>query len=577
MTPAAIAARIASALALVVLAVVAIVHYVHDEQKRAPVNAYMKRFQVEVRRPPYAKTINYAPSADDAAEVAADVALQDAIGGVKLSEIEPSAKQAWLDVIGDLDSELHAASNLLVGAVRQRPAWPYQKALLGEIEYTRARRAVKLGARPALWIRPLRSAMAAAPGDRSVARFAGSALVEAWPFLEPRDRAHATPVFVSALHDPSFVAAGYLNLIDFLGHAEVFRLLPDNAPTFRAAMQAEAEVADVEAAAQLFDRWQRAEIRERDADLASAEERAKLNDAMGLTNACRVWAYRHSVFDFDDARGRKQAGRLLELWPDEPGSWGSDDRAELVRYFLDRRGDGVNPAAVYRAAEAMSDTPRPILARAALLAGDTYSGETAARSDDTAGAFEWTPFFVDLAYSHLKAGHTDDAAAALAAISPSAAGECDVELARAAVAAARTFVPGANSPAVSTSVPAVSPLPAGEGATAPRAAPGEGRAVATIPPVELLTQYPAEYWSRNQLPICINPATSPRNLVVDIEVKDYPALISYGFDQARTATHFLPAGRVRLTVPLNGRTGRHVFSYKLLAGSAVDPIGAAIE
>jgi hypothetical protein len=590
-----VAARIAAAIALVTLAIVAIVHYRHDEQKRDPVNAYAKRFKVEVRRPPHAKTIDYAPSADDAAEIAADVALQDAVAGVKLSDIEPEARQAWLDVIGDLDSELRAASGLLVGAVRQRPGWPYHKALLGEIEYTRARRAVKLGANPAVWLTPLQSAMAAAPGDRSIATFAGSALADSWPFLDERDRAHATPVFAAALHDPAFVSNDYLNLVDFLGHAAVFKLLPEEAASLRAAIRAESEVADVEAAADLYARWQRAEMNERDKDLAAIEERAKLNDVTGQTRACQLWANRHSVFDFDDARGRKQAGRVLELWPDEPGSWGSDDRSEFIRYFLDRNGDGVNPHAVYRAAEALSDTPRPVFARAALLAGDTYSAESAARNADTAGAFEWTPFFVDLAYSQLKANRLEDATAALAAISPSAQGECAVEVARAAIAAAKAGpagAPGAPGPpatsrperglparapaatATAAEFRAITPLPPGEGAAAPRAAAGEGRA---IDPVELLTTYPAEYWSRNQLPICINPATNPQNLVVDIEVKDYPALISYGFDQARTATQFMPMGRIRLTVPLNHRTGRHIFAYKLIAGSAADPLGATIE
>jgi hypothetical protein len=513
----------------IALAAAATLHFVADDRKREPIDAFVSRFKVAERRPAHEETIRYAPAADLAAEVAADVALQDNIGTVNLTSMDLEARELWIEAVAHYDEELVVARELLLDAIRDRPGWPFHRALLGEIEFARAGAASR-------WLPPLESAMRGSPGEDSFATFTATAVIEAWPVLNEGTRARGRSVFGRAMRDPQFVRASYLDLVEILGHDAVFSLVPDSAAALRAAMNAEAEVADVEATAQLFPRWERAEWRERDEDLRQVETRARLGDTLGLRRECSEWMARHSITDFDARAGRQQVARLLELWPDEPGSWANDGRSTLIAYFLDGRRKSIDGRTIARAAAWLSDVPRPLAARAALAGGDVYAAEALARSSDTAGSFEWTRFYVELAEHHLRARNVDGAAAALSRVAPAAQNECDVLVARRAVSRA-----------------AGKPLPrAGDPDT-----------------------YTREDWARNRLPVCIDG--NVRSFAARFEVSEIPALVSYGLNDGRLATILFRPGIATVTVPLDGIAGRRIFFYHLVAGGEVEPLVATFR
>ncbi len=496
--------------------VAAWVHYRSDQRKREPSDAFVRKYQVALRRPAHAETIHFAPAADLANEVAADVALQDVTRSVNLNALEPAERQAWLDAVPRYGEELADAHALLLDAIRERPGWPFHRALLGEIEFVRR-------SPPDRWLIPLESARKGSPGEVSFSVFAANAIVET---RRPDLVARARPIFASAMRDTQFVRTSYLDLIELLGHDAVFSLLPDDAAPLQVAIRSEAEVADVEAVTQLFPRWERAEWREREEDLRKVIERARMNDLAGLRQACTGWMAHHAPRDFDRPRGRAQLARLLDLWPDEPGSWYSDPRATLIAFFLDGRESEVDGRSLARAVSWLADVPDPIAARVALADGDLGTAEELARRSETAGSFEWTRFYVDLARHHLAAKRLADAAAALDRIAPTAQNECDVVVTR--------------------------------------------RAAAVVPPV-----YSGTQWSRGRLPVCVDRAG--RQLASTFAVGDIPALVSYGFNDGRLGTTLLQPGRSTLTVPAPARPGRAIFFIDTVAGGDVQPTVAALR
>jgi len=508
--------------------------YVHDSEERTPAFAFVRRFHVAERRPEYAETIRFVPAADLAGEVAGEVALQDALGTVSLSDLEPAQRQLWIDNLADLDREIESARALLLQSIRERPGWAYHRSLLGMIEYARARRRVQLGPAPDRWLRPVELAMRLSPNDSMLATFAAEALLESWPHLEAIDAGRVNPIFHAALADPGFVSRHCTELVELLGHDAVWRLLPDAPQPLHAALQAEIDAGDVPAAAELNVRWERAEWQSRELDLREIQECLPRGDADCARSACRIWAQKHPVFYWDTRAGRRQAAAVLDSWPNEPGNWRNDLRSDFVNFFLERPAD-VDGKAVMRAAASMSDTPRPILARAAVRAGDIAVAETIASADESRGTFEWTRYGVDRARSALAAGRTRDALAALETISPAAQNECDVVLVRASLARAR------GNPTTS------------------------------------LAGLNRMQWSQTSLPLCIDPAQSYTMLRLDLSIAGEPALVDYGFDGGRSETIFLRPGRVRVAVPLEDRTGRHIFSYRTIAGGNVTPIETALQ
>lgn len=270
------------------------------------------------------------------------------------------------------------------------------------------------------------------------------------------------------------------------------------------------------------------------------EERAQLDDGAGVERACERWAQKHSEYDFDHAAGQRQVARVLELWPDKPASWRLDRRAELVQYFLNGRMKAVNPGILARPLEALSDVPAPVAARAALAMGDTFRAESIAASADASGSFEWTPFHVDFARHRLREGDAPAAATAFGRISDSARDECEVALVRRAVTQALNVR-------------------------------------AEVAPGLLPQFYPPDFWSPSGVPICIDSSAGYKRLTVMMDVTQSPALVAFGFDGGRSTIILLSPGNTRISLPLGARSGRHFFSYQVIAGGAISPVLASLE
>ncbi len=515
----------------------AIVHR-QDRLERIPVEAFVRDFTIETRLPELASAVRYAPDSAEAASVATGAALQDALGGTLLQDLDQEKRLLWLESLGRIDAELEAASIFARDAIRRRPGWPLQASWFGLAQYASARRSLTLDDAAPRWLVPMRVAHEAAPGDMAIVTAAASAALEAWPVLDSRWRVYASPLWRGALSDERFAAEAYASLSDTIGFDAAIAALPAQPAALKAALLAHAEVSDTRNAATLYERWAVAERAGRKRDLAKLENRARLHDVVGLRSGARAWVRAHSVFDFDDAAGRREAGRVLELWPPDLGAWHSDPRAEMVRFFLERQGSGVEGEAVQRAAESLSEIPVPDLALARLLAGDMYEAGTLASHGDSTG-FEWTAFHVESARLLLARGDAAAAAEALGRVAPAARDECDVTIVRAAIERAR----------------------------------GQ---IEVLDPRIILHDYPAAMWSRNRVAICIDPASAFTDFRVSFETGT-PALLSFGFDGARSGARFVPTGAHQLDVPVEHRTARHIVTIDTLSGGPVTVRGGALR
>ena len=232
---------------------------------------------------------------------------------------------------------------------------------------------------------------------------------------------------------------------------------------------------------------------------------------------------------------------MLELWPqDRPGPWRADGRAELLRYFLDGRSEGIDRVAVARAAEVLIGVPDPDRARLALLSGNRYGWERVVRESKTVGSLEWTTFFAELARAELAAGRTKEAAEALGRIAPPARGECAVLLARKAYAEAAGDEAGAEE--------------AGRLLAEARAA-GIG---------------PAAWSTAWSLPLCVD-AESDKGADRGVELQIHfaaaaTALLAWEVNGGRRGTFVVGPEGASLSVPLDGLQGMAVVSLPLLAG-----------
>jgi hypothetical protein len=513
-----------------------VVHH-RDRQERVPIEAFTREYTIDTRYPQLAEAIRFAPSSDEAASVASGAALQDALGSIRLEDLDETERIDWIDALGRIDPELEHASVFARDAIRRRPGWPAQMSWYGLLEYAHARRALTLGETASRWLVPLRAAHDAGPGDVRITTSAASAALEAWPFLDAKSRAIASPLWTPALADGRFAEGNYAALSDTIGFDAAIRALPSVPAALKAAVRAHAEVADTRNAAMLYERWLALERASRRTDLAKLEQRERLHDVVGLRNGVRAWAQAHPVFELDDAEGRKESARVLELWPPDRGTWRYDPRAAMVMFFVERQQPGAGPG-VQRAAESLSDIPLPILARARLLGGDTYEAEALA-TGDSAGGFEWTSFHVDQARGLLARGDATAAGEALARVAPAARDECDVTVLRAAIERAL------------------------------------GR-VEVVDPRVILREYPPSMWSKERVAICIDPAAAPAVFRVWV-VAETEALVTSGFDGGRSSHRLVPAGAHVIDVPLEGRGGRHVVALETISGGPVKVMASALQ
>jgi hypothetical protein len=532
-------ARLALAAFWLALAGASAFHYTQDLAGRRNVLAFAHEWGFDVRKPRHVEQVSLAPSADLAAEVMAGAAVEDETSSVRWNVLDAAERAAWMDALARRGEMLEAAHALALSAVAANPGLAFHPYRAGQLAYLSSRRrgAEALKAEREKWVVPLSRATLLAPGFDSGWQFLGAALVETWPLLPKREREEGRAVLKRAFLDPEFVRWTFVPVSVELGVAEAVRLVPE-VPRSLAAAQAEmTRAGDVEAVAALRVRWEQAEAKARAADLALLEERARMDDDDGLRAGCRAFVRSHPPRELDGAEGRRQAARILALWPqDRAGPWRADGRAELLRYLLDGRGEGVDRAAVARAAEVLLAVPEADRARLELLSGDRYGWERTMGESKTIGSLEWTRFLAELAQAELAVGRKAEAAEVLGRIASPARRECAVLLVR------REWAEAVGDTADAEAVGLLL---------------AEAREASVGP----------EAWSTAwTLPLCVDPRAD-RGAELRIEfAAAAPALLAWEVNGGRRGTFLVGPGSSSLRVPLDGLQGVAVVSFPVLAG-----------
>jgi hypothetical protein len=420
---------------------------------------------------------------------------------------------------------LREARDRMVSAIRTRPGSADHRYLLGLVELQSARGS---GGRleTARWARTLRLAAEAAPGTDApwLALCEGSLVF--WKALPPSSRQEAPEVFRRCFRRPSFVATRFRPVAAAIGASDALALLPDESRSLGAAAHALIEGGDVEGSSLLLSRSERADRRERADDLLELEGLRRRGDVAALRAGCRVWFDRHPFGFFDDAAGRSQVARLLEVWPKDPaGPWDEDPRGELVRFFLDGRDRSVGPRTLFGALQSLTGVPGVVQARVLLIARDRAGAEKLAASAGEPAPIEWAPYFVELASRELREGRLEGARDAAAKLSPAAREECEALLVRRDIA--RRLAKADELGAIEKML---GPL--------------------CLPP-------PGDWSSRGAVSLCLDPESAAGDSVRVRVGSGAATLLSYGWDGGRLLTASLPSRSVDFRVPLAGRAGRH--------------------
>jgi hypothetical protein len=523
------------------LAVLSVVRYQNDRLERRKTAQFLVDFDVPARQPATAATLPLVPSATLGAQVIADVALTDAFGTVNLAEASPDLRRRWLRALERVDDELVAARGIALDALAARPGWPDHWTILGELVYASHRRTPQADDL-LFWEGPLRRALDYFPGDDSVWTFVSTAYLENWPELPDAVRARAEPTFRQALLDPGFAAMAFPVLIEALGADQAIGLLPEEPATLLSAFEAMAKGTDMGRASTLYYRWEAAELAARRSDLGDLEERARLGDVERQRELAAYWLSRHPATDFDTPAARAQTLRVLQLAVnDRIGMWQGDLRAGAVRFLLNRRITPATPGAhgietapgggvIAAVVNSLAGVPEPIRARARLLGGDVEGAQAIFERSDSAGAFEWTPYLLDLAAYRMSQSSFDSAHAAIEALAPAARSECDPLLVRRKLAA----VNGS---------PDTLPVPA-------------------------VTSLPATAWSSGgALSLCVDPDAGAVQQLTTVVDSPAPTLVAWGWNDGRHGVLQLDTGRVNVHISFSGRAGRQTFFIRSLTGA----------
>jgi hypothetical protein len=527
-TPAAAAAPRRSPLlasASLVLGAAALIFFGLDVAERSRVERFVAVAGLEARRPLDVASLRMEPAADLAAAAAVEVAIQN-------SDAPATG----------LETRRVAAQDLVLSALRKRPGSPLHLHVLAQLAY-REGRVAGTSEDPRRWMRAWRAATRCAPGWEAIRVAWAQACLEAWPALSGASVPEAIEGVRAAFETPEFVARNAATAVERLGLDATIGLLPDRPEPMRAAAAAIAHQS-LGRAAQLLDRADRVDRRDREAALRHLEALSRSGERAALARACRAFARAFPCERFDDSTGRSQTARVLELWPQERGAWANDPRAPLVRFLLDAPLENVSFPGLSRAVTSLSAVPEPVLAQTLLLHGD-QAGAEALRAAATGPAQDWVEFELRSARLALRRGGAAEARRALDRLRPEETDTCDAVLVRREVAQRL-----ADSAEVAELERRLAELRIDTGGSAD--------------------------WPRGgRLAVCIDPTVQERSLGVVLAAKS-PAIVAYGWDQSKTGTALVTSER-DLAVPLEGRTGGRTFWFAALAGGPVEPLKVAFR
>ncbi|HTD53180.1 MAG TPA: hypothetical protein VK780_09160 [Thermoanaerobaculia bacterium] len=511
--------------ASLLLAAAALISFGLEVADRSRVERFVTMAGLESGRPLDVASLRMEPAADLAAAAAVEVAIQN-------SDAPATGAAPWLG----------AARDLALGALRKRPGWPLHLHVLAQLAY-REGRVAGASADPRQWMKAWRAATRGAPEWKAIRAAQAEACLEAWPTLPSASRPEALQAVRAALESPEFVAQNVEAAVERLGLDETIGLLPDRPEPMRTAAAALAHQS-LDRAAQLLDRADRAERRDREAALRHLEELSRSNERAALARACRAFAREFPCERFDDSAGRLETARVLQLWPEERGNWTDDARAPLVRFLLDAPLETVSSVGLSRAVTSLSGVAEPVLAQALLLDGDE-AGAEALRASAAGTTQDWAAYELRFARLALRRGEVTEAGRALDRLGPEQRNTCDAVLLRLEVAQRGDH-----------SVEAL--------ALEQRLAELRIEAAAS-----------ADWPRSGRLAVCLDPTLRERSLSV-LLVATSPAIVAYGWDQSRTGTLLVTSQR-DLTVPLGARTGGRTFWFAALAGGPVEPRNLAVR
>ena len=432
----------------------AILFYRQDVAARKPVTDHVQKFQLELRRPDVATTVDYAPAADWGADIVADSSIRDVYEPADLSHATAEERAAWIRSITYLSDELHSSRDLLLDAIDRRPGWPFHESLLGQVVLAAETRdrTPELFSHSERWSRPLLIAAQSAPGATSVWQALAVGYIQTWAQLGDSHRPTSSLVLRNAFADPDFVRVVFPSVAAVVGPEIATHDLPESAKPLLVASDYFAKQNDIDWAWTLRQRWERAEWAARARDLEEIQRYASRGDVQETRRHCERWLALHSVWDFDSPAAHAQALRVLTLWPGgSVGSWRTDRFADVVRYLLSRNQDVNSDAPVLlRTAELFSDVPPATLAQIRLTAGDVAGAERLARSADDAGTLEWSSYLLMLARRQIVAKQLNEANLTLNRLPAAAQQTREALKARADIAVARG---NSRSPSESDSTP----------------------------------------------------------------------------------------------------------------------------
>ena len=532
------------------LLLVAALHEWADVRGRARVDRFFAEFTLDRRRPELAGTAKVEGTADLAMLVAARAATLDLVGSTPLAGLDPELRELWLRSVTMLPEEAAAARELALDAVAARPAWAFHALTLAELVLSDEWRQPPEKRRGAPWLEAMRLAAAWAPAAAGIRESWAASALERWPVLSSPERTEATHVLRAAMRDEEFQRLALRAAADVLGAPESLSLLPETAAALATARAVLAPTSSFGERADIEKRWVAAERLERRRAVADIVESLEAERGEKAAALAREYLQRHPVELFDDAEGRAQARTVLRAVGDgRPGSWSSDPRGSLLRWFLAsplRPGDG---SGFVRASRGLTDVPDGVRALLCLHDGDERGWKRVLEASDTEGSSEWTPFFVELARRALARGAGGDAEVAAGRISRFDLGGCDVLLVRRSVARARQN--GVELAQV------------------------ENDFQAAFPQVLPVSAWPAS--GAGTLPVCVDPERDESSTLVVSAVTREPALLWWGWDGGREGTIRLDeAGEHELSFPLAGLRGRRAFSLGPLLGGGVSLTKARI-